>query len=291
MSGEMRGKTCLITGATSGVGKVTALVLAGQGAALIGVGRDSQKCADACTEIRSATGNTKVEFLIADLSVLSQVRRLASEIIDRYSRLDVLVNNAGAFFLRRKVNPEGIEMTWVLNQLNYFLLTNLLLDHIMASAPARIVNVASGAHYRGKIHFDDLNLERGYNGWKAYCQSKLANVLFTYHLAHLMEGTGVMVNSLTPGFVATRIGHNTGLAIKPIVQLVQKIGGISPEEGAETIIHLASSPEVEGKTGKFYIEKKPVKSSPISYNPVIAQRLWEVCERMADIKFGEKLFK
>ena len=120
MSGEMRGKTCLITGATSGVGVVSALVLAGQGAAVIGVGRDSQKCANACTEIRSATGNTNIEFLIADLSVLSQVRRLASEIIDRYSRLDVLVNNAGAFFLRRKVNPEGIEMTWALNQLNFF---------------------------------------------------------------------------------------------------------------------------------------------------------------------------
>lgn len=291
MFAEMSGKTCLITGATSGVGKVTALVLAGQGATVIGVGRDSQKCADACTEIRSTTGNTKVEFLIADLSVLSQVRRLASEIIDRYSHLDVLVNNAGAFFLRRQVNPEGIEMTWVLNQLNYFLLTNLLLDLMIASAPARIVNVASGSHYRGKIHFDDLNLERGYNGWKAYCQSKLANVLFSYHLAHLVEGSGVTVNSLTPGFVATRIGHNTGLAIKPIVQLVQKMMGMSPEEGAETIIHLASSPEVDGETGNFYIEKKSVKSSTISYNPFIAQRLWEVCERMADIKFGEKHFK
>ena len=291
MSAEMSGNTCLITGATSGVGKVSALVLAGQGAGVIGVGRDSQKCADTCTEIRSATGNTKVEFLIADLSVLSQVRRLASEIIDRYSHLDVLINNAGAFFLRRRVNPEGIEMTWALNQLNYFLLTNLLLDKIMASAPARIVNVASGAHYRGKIHFDDLNLERGYNGWKAYCQSKLANVLFTYHLALLMADSGVTVNSLTPGFVTTRIGHNTGLAIKPIVQLIQKMIGMSPEEGAQTIIYLASSPEVEGETGNFYIEKKSVKSSPISYNPAIAQRLWEVCEGMAGIKFREKPYK
>ena len=291
MSAEMSGKTCLITGATSGVGKVSALKLADQGAAVIGVGRDPQKCADACTEIRSITGNTNVEFLIADLSVLSQVRRLASEVNNRYSRLNVLINNAGAFFLRRRVNPEGIEITWVLNQLNYFLLTNLLLDQIVASAPARIVNVASGAHYRGKIHFDDLNFERGYNGWKAYCQSKLANVLFTYHLAHLIEGTGVTVNSLIPGFVATRIGHNSGLAIKPIVRLVQKIGGMSPEEGAKAIIYLASSPEVEGETGKFYIEKKSVKSSRISYNPVIAQRLWEVCERMADIKFSERLFK
>lgn len=291
MSDEMRGKICLITGATSGVGKVTALVLAGQGASVIGVGRDSRKCADARTEIRSATSNPKVEFLIADLSILSQIRRLASEIRDRYPRLDVLVNNAGAFFLRRRVNPEGIEMTWALNQLNYFLLTNLLLDHSLASAPARIVNVASGAHYRGKIHLDDLNLERGYNGWKAYCQSKLANVLFTYHLAHLMEGTGVTVNSLTPGFVATRIGHNTGLAIKPIVQLVQKIGGMSPEKGAETIIYLSSSPEVKGVTGKFYIEKKAVMSSPNSYDPETAQLLWEACERMTDIKFGENRFK
>lgn len=284
MSEDMSGKICVITGATSGVGKVTTQMLAGQGAAVIGVGRDSDRCAEAASEIRAATGNQEVNFLIADLSVLAQVRHLASEIKDRYSRLDVLVNSAGAFFLRRKLNPEGIEMTWALNQLNYFLLTNLLLDIVITNAQGRIVNVASGAHYRMKIHFNDVNLKRGYNGWKAYCQSKLANVLFTYHLAKLMDGTGVTVNSLTPGFVATRIGHNNGRAIKPFVQLVQKIGAMSPEEGAETIVYLASSPEVEGKTGNFYIEKKAVKSSPRSYDPAAAKRLWEVCELMTGYK-------
>jgi retinol dehydrogenase-12 len=283
---NMSGKVCLITGATSGVGKVTAQALAGMGGRVIGVGRDPKRCTEAGTEIRVTTGNQEVDFLIADLSVLAQVRRLAQEFKDRYSHLDVLVNNAGAFFLRRKITPEGFEKTWALNQLSYFLLTNLLIDDLEARAPARIVNVASGAHYGGRIHFDDLNLKRGYNGWKAYCQSKLANVLFTYQLARLLEGTGATVNSLSPGFVATRIGHNTGFLIKPIVQLVQKIGGISPREGAETIIYLSSSAEVEGITGKFFIEKEVVESSPSSNDPIIAQRLWEVCEQMTGIKFA-----
>jgi NAD(P)-dependent dehydrogenase (short-subunit alcohol dehydrogenase family) len=286
MPEDMRGKTCLITGASSGVGKATAQALAEKGAAVIGVGRNPERCAEVGAEIQAISGNHKVDFLIADLSVLAQVRRLASEIKDRYSRLDVLINNAGAFFLRRKVTPEGIEKTWALNQLSYFLLTNLLLDLVVASTPARIVNVASGSHYQGEIHFDDLNLSRGYSGWKAYSQSKLANVLFTYYLAQQLHSTGVSVNTLTPGFVATRIGHNSGLILKPFVQLFQKIGGMSPEEGAETIVYLSSSPEVEGVTGKYFNEKKAVKSSTSSYDPVTAKRLWEVCEQMTGIKFG-----
>jgi NAD(P)-dependent dehydrogenase (short-subunit alcohol dehydrogenase family) len=192
----------------------------------------------------------------------------------------VLINNAGAFFLRRKLSPQGIEMTWALNHLNYFLLTNLLLEQIMANAPARIVNVASGAHYRGKIYFDDLNLTKGYNGWKAYCQSKLANVLFTYELAERLENQSVTVNCLTPGFVATRIGHNTGLGLKNLVSLVQKLGGKTPGEGAETITYLASSLDVLGITGKFFIDRVAVKSSPISYDQETARRLWEVSELM-----------
>jgi NAD(P)-dependent dehydrogenase (short-subunit alcohol dehydrogenase family) len=171
-------------------------------------------------------------------------------------------------------------MTWALNHLNYFLLTNLLLEQIKASAPARIVNVASGAHYRGNIHFDDLNLEKGYNGWKAYSQSKLANVLFTYELVRRLDEHSVTVNSLTPGFVATRIGHNSGPILKNLVSLVQKLGGRTPEEGAETITYLASSPDILGITGKFFIDKKAVKSSPISYDQETAQRLWESSELM-----------
>lgn len=276
----MKGKVCLITGATSGVGKATASKLAEMGATVIGVGRDSFRCADASSDIRNSSANPSVEYLVADLSNQDQVRQLARDFKAMFKRLDVLINNAGAFFLRRKLSPQGIEMTWALNHLNYFLLTNLLLEQIKASAPARIVNVASGAHYRGNIHFDDLNLEKGYNGWKAYSQSKLANVLFTYELVRRLDDQSVTVNSLTPGFVATRIGHNTGPILKNLVSLVQKLGGQTPEEGAETITYLASSPDVPGITGKFFIDKKAVKSSPISYDQETAQRLWESSESM-----------
>lgn len=280
MAVKMKGKVCLITGATSGVGRATASELAEMGAAVIGVGRDSIKCTDVSSEIRNSSGNPNVEFLVADLSNQDQVRQLVRDFEARFDRLDVLINNAGAFFLRRKLSPQGIEMTWALNHLNYFLLTNLLLEQIKASPQARIVNVASGAHYRGKIHFNDLNLEKGYNGWKAYCQSKLANVLFTYELVRRLDDQGVTVNSLTPGFVATRIGHNTGPVLKYLVSLVQKLGGKNPEEGAETITYLASSSFVHGITGKFFIDKKAVNSSPISYDQETAQRLWEISELM-----------
>lgn len=280
MAEEMNGKICLITGASSGVGKATAHGLAELGATVIGVGRDKIRCGEASSEIRQVSGNPDVEFLVADLSDQDRVRQLVRDFKAMFKRLDVLINNAGAFFLWRKLSPQGIEMTWALNHLNYFLLTNLLLEQIIASAPARIVNVASGAHYRGKLHFDDFNLEKGYNGWKAYSQSKLANVLFTYELVRRLDDQGVTVNSLTPGFVATRIGHNTGPILKNLVSLVQKLGGQTPEEGAETITYLASSPDVPGITGKFFIDKKAVKSSPISYDQETAQRLWESSELM-----------
>jgi NAD(P)-dependent dehydrogenase (short-subunit alcohol dehydrogenase family) len=284
MDDAMGGKVCLITGATSGLGRVTARELATMGATVIGVGRDPTRCEKTCADIQDVSGNLDVEFLIADLSDLTMVRCIAEEFREKYSRLDVLINNAGAFFLRRTLNSAGMEMTWALNQLSYFLLTNLLLDQIIASAPARIVNVASGAHYVGKIRFDDLNLERGYNGWKAYSQSKLANVLFTYELARRLRGTGVTVNSLSPGFVATGIGHNTPLLVRYVWQTIQNMRGKSPEEGAETIVYLANSKEVEGVSGKFYVDKEAVKSSPISYDNQTSLRLWEICEQMTGLR-------
>lgn len=284
MSIDMNGKVCLITGATSGVGRVAAQELANMGAAVIGVGRDIKRSSDTCAEIRDITGNTNVEYLVADLSIQAQVRDLAREVSERHKRLDVMINNAGAFFLRRKVSAEGIEMTWALNHLNYFLLTNLLLNKILTSEYARIVNVASGAHYRGEIHFGNINLDKGYNGWKAYCQSKLANVLFTYELARRLGSTKVTVNALTPGFVATRIGHNTDRLLKYLVQLVQRMRGKTPQEGAETILYLASSPDVEGVTGKFFIENNAVKSSPISYDTECAHKLWDISTRMTEVQ-------
>ncbi len=280
MGEEMEGKICLITGATSGVGKAAANGLAALGFTVVGVGRDKYRCEQARSEIRQKSSNSNVEFFLADLSDLDQIRRLVKDFENKYSRLDVLINNAGAFFLRRKLSAQQIEMTWALNHLNYFLLTNLLLEQIISSAPARIVNVASGAHYQGVIHFEDLNLSKGYNGWKAYCQSKLANVLFTYELHRRIGDERIAVNALTPGFVATRIGHNTGPVLKYFVQLVQKMGGKTPEEGAETMIYLASAGEAGEISGKFFVDQKAVKSSAISYDKQTAQRLWEISDMM-----------
>lgn len=280
MNGKMQDKICLITGATSGVGKAAARGLSKMGATIVGVGRDQTRCTEAAAEIRQDSGNPRIEFMLADLSDQNQVRRLADELIASYSRLDVLVNNAGAFFLRRKVSVQGIEMTWALNHLSYFLLTNLLLEIILDSAPARIVNVASGVHYRGKIHFEDLNLSTGYNGWKAYSQSKLANVLFTYELVRRIPDPSIAINTLTPGMIATRIGLNTGPLLKHLVRLVQSTSGKTPEDGAEIILYLASAEESSTIRGKFFMEGKAVKSSPISYDQDIARRLWEVSESM-----------
>jgi NAD(P)-dependent dehydrogenase (short-subunit alcohol dehydrogenase family) len=283
LSTDMSGKVCLVTGATSGVGRATLAELAARGGTVIGVGRDSGRIDQTRREILDSTGNSNVEFILADLSVLGEIRNLAMEFNEKYSRLDVLINNAGAFFLRRRVSLDGFEMTWALNHLSYFLFTNLLLEQIRKSVPARIVNVASGAHYRGRIHFEDINLMKWYNGWKAYSQSKLANILFTYELDRRLKGDDITVNSLTPGFVATRIGHNSGRLIASIVQQIQMMGGITPQEGAQTMVYLATSPGVERVSGKFFREKNAVQSSPMSYDKEIARQVWEISEHMTDL--------
>jgi NAD(P)-dependent dehydrogenase (short-subunit alcohol dehydrogenase family) len=283
MDEKMQGKICLVTGATSGVGKATARALAQMGATVVGVGRDQTRCTETAEEIQQVSGNPKIEFLLADLSDQVKVRQLVDVFKSRYARLDVLINNAGAFFLRRKVSAQGIEMTWALNHLSYFLLTNLLLDQILDSAPARIVNVASGVHYRGKIHFDELNLSRGYNGWKAYSQSKLANILFTYELVRRIPDPSIAINTLTPGMIATRIGQNTGPIVKQLVRLVQSTSGKTPEDGAESIIYLASADEAGEFRGKFFREVQAVRSSETSYDENISRMLWEVSERMTGL--------
>jgi NAD(P)-dependent dehydrogenase (short-subunit alcohol dehydrogenase family) len=277
----MKGKVCLITGATAGIGEVTALELARLGATVVIASRSPQRCADTVARIREATGNPAVDFIAADLSSQAQVRRLAEEFQRRSPRLDVLVNNAGGFFMRRARTVDGLEMTWALDHLSYFLLTLLLLDTLQASAPSRIVNVASDAHQGGRIHFDDLQGERSYRGFRAYAQAKLANILFTYELARRLEGTGVTVNALHPGFVATRFAKNNSL----IVRLGASIAGLfalTPAQGARTSIYLASSPEVEGVTGQYFVKCKPARSSPASYDRETARRLWEVSLAMTD---------
>lgn len=278
----MQGKVCLVTGATAGIGQETAKGLAQRGATVIVVGRNEEKTRGVVETLRQETGNASVEPMLADLSVQAQIHRLAEEFKSRYTRLDVLVNNAGAVMMSRQESSDGIEMTFALNHLNYFLLTTLLLDVLQASAPSRVIVVSSSAHQGGKMNWDNLLLTRRYNAWAAYSQSKLANVLFTYELARRLEGTGVTVNALHPGFVASNfISTNNGSWTRFVRRLLH-MAAISVERGAETPIYLATSPEVEGVTGKYFVEKKAVRSTDASYDLEAQRRLWEVSEAMTE---------
>jgi NAD(P)-dependent dehydrogenase (short-subunit alcohol dehydrogenase family) len=278
----MRDRVCMVTGATSGIGLKTAEALAKLGATLVLVGRNPEKGASTVAHIQEETGNPSLEFLRADLSVLSQVRRLAREFADRYARLNVLLNNAGAFRMRRQLSADGIEMTFALNYLSPFLLTNLLLDTLKTSAPARIINVSSDMHQGAQINFQDLEGERRYSGMKAYGQSKLALVLFTYELARRLEGTQVTANALHPGFVATNIYAASGGIVKLVAPLIKGMA-MSPEKGAQTSIYLASSPEVVGVSGQYFIKEAPARSAPITYDRAVAQRLWEISLQMTGL--------
>lgn len=272
---SMQGKLCLVTGATSGIGLVTARALAARGAAVIITGRSLVKAQEMVSQIRSETGNETLQYLLADFSDLQQVWELAAAFKARYERLDVLVNNAGTYFNRRHIK-DGVEMTFLVNHLAPFLLTNLLLDVLKASAPARIVTVSSDAHKYDQMNFDDLSFERGYFGMRAYARSKLANILFTYELARRLQGTGVTANAVHPGQVATNIWRSNFGVIGPLLKWFIGLSALTPEEGADTVIYLASSPEVEGVTGKYFIRRQPAASSPLSYDEEVAVRLWKV---------------
>ncbi len=278
----MQTKTCLITGATSGIGLATALALAQMGATTILAGRSAERCQQAVARIKSETGNQDVDYLLADLSVQAQVRSLAAEFKSRYERLDVLVNNAAAIFFFRQVSADGIEMNFAVNHLAYFLLTNLLLETLKASAPARIVNVASNSHFGQHLDFDNLELRRGYNPGKAYGRSKLANLYFTYELARRLIGTGVTVNAMHPGFVRTNMAANNGWLVRLFLPLVH-LNSLTPEEGARTAVYLASSPDVETVNGKYFVREREVASDPVSYDESAAKRLWEISEKMTKL--------
>ncbi|HWG45798.1 MAG TPA: SDR family oxidoreductase [Gemmataceae bacterium] len=273
----MQGKTVLITGATDGIGLVATRELARLGATVVAVGRNADKTAAVVERIRLETGNPRVEGMLADLSSQRDIHRLVQQFRERHDRLHVLLNNAGALFHPRRESVDGIEMTFALNHLGYFLLTNLLLDVLKASAPARIINVSSAAHRRAKLNFDDLQYRRRYRGMGVYSASKLANLLFTYELARRLQGTGVTVNALHPGLVATRFAVGSSWVGRVLRGLIWCFG-ISPEQGARTLIYLASSPEVEGVTGKYFQNEKMVESSPASRNEDAARRLWDISE-------------
>jgi NAD(P)-dependent dehydrogenase (short-subunit alcohol dehydrogenase family) len=282
MESTTAGKVCLITGATSGIGLVTARELAQQGFQVVLVGRNPDRCAAAAAQIQKQTTAGQVEVLQADLSSQQQIRDLAEQFKKRHARLDVLINNAGGLWMRRQLSVDGVEMTFAVNHLAYFLLTHLLLDTLRASALARIINVASDAHQRAALDFDNLQGERSYGGWRAYCRSKLANLLFTYELDRRIRGTGLTVNAVHPGWVATGFAGNNGWRGWVLQQAARRFA-LTPEEGARTLIYLAASPDVAGVSGRYFVREQAVASSPASYDEAAARRLWEVSATLTHV--------
>jgi NAD(P)-dependent dehydrogenase (short-subunit alcohol dehydrogenase family) len=278
-------KTILITGATAGIGKETARGIAKTGANIVIVGRSKEKTAAVAEELKRSTNNEKIEFLVADLSLMSEIRRCADEFKSKYDRLDILVNNAGAIFDKRETTADGLEKTFALNHISYFLLTNLLLDLIKQSQPARIVSVSSAAHNFGKLDFDNLQSEKSFGALATYSNSKLMNVLFTYELARRLKETKITANCLHPGGVASNFGDNMGGFFSYIVWFFKNTFAISSEKGAETSVFLATSPEVENVTGKYFDNKKAKDSSKISYDESLQKRLWEKSEEIVGQKF------
>ena len=284
----MRGSTVLVTGGTGGIGRATATGLAGLGARVAIVGRDRGRAEAAAASIRDEVAGAEVDALVADLSAQSEVRRLADEVLATYPRLDVLVNNVGGFWSKRHVTVDGLEHTFALNHLAPFLLTQLLAERLVASAPARVVTLSSDAQRLGRIDFDDLQGERKWSGQRAYNQSKLANILFTHELARRLRGTGVTANAVHPGVVRSGFGAEEPgriqRVITPFMGLLK-----SPEQGARTPIQLASSPEVEGITGRYFANGKPRRSSKRSYDDADARRLWDVSAELVGVDGSGRL--
>ena len=284
----MRGRICLVTGATGGIGWMTARALARDGARVILVGRNQDKGETRVAALRSGTGNDAVEFERADLAAQGEIRALAGRLAARLPRLDVLVNNVGAWFHRRIEGPDGIEMTWALNHLGYFLLTGLVLDLLGEAGGGRIVNVASRAHLGPQVNFEDPEGSERYAGWRAYQQSKLANILFTYRLAERLGAESrVTANCLHPGFVASRFGHNNRGLPRLVAILSQRLFAISEEKGAATSHYLAADEAVAGVSGRYFVKCRAVESSPASRDREAQARLWRMSEEMTGFRYPD----
>jgi NAD(P)-dependent dehydrogenase (short-subunit alcohol dehydrogenase family) len=274
----MQGKTVIITGATSGIGEVAAVRLAEQGARIVFTARDKVRADETLGKLKKANPNADHAVHMADLSRLAEMKRVGAELA-REPQIDVLVNNAGALFNKRQETEDGLELTFALNHMAYFVVTNLLLGKLKSGA--RIVTVASNAHRGAKLNFEDLQSRRNYVGFPVYSKSKLCNILFNRELARRISGSGVTANALHPGFVATRFGDNSGGLMRTVLKVAKPIGAISPEEGARTIITLASSPQVAGVSGEYFYESKPTTPTAEARNDEDARRLWAVSEQIA----------
>lgn len=284
----LTGKTILITGATSGIGKEAAVTLARDGATVVIVGRDAHKTEATLAEIRRRAASEEVTSMLCDFALQASIRRLAATFLERHPRLDVLVNDAGGVHARRELTADGIEATFAVNHLGYFLLTCLLLERITASAPARIVNVASRAHYDGTLDFDDLGFEHGWSVLRAYSRSKLANVMFTRALARRLEGTQVTVNAVHPGVVATHIwDHGAPPWIKPVFDVamvpVKRFFMLDAEEGARVVVRLAASPDVAGQSGLYFNRDKVSEPSALARDDALGERLWRESGRLVGL--------
>jgi len=279
----MQGKVCVITGATSGIGLIAAERLAAEGARVVLVGRDKARGEAALARIGARVPGARLAIHYADLSLLAEMERAAAAIAAAEPRVDVLINNAGAMFTRRGVTADGLERTFALNHMAYFVLSNRLRERLSAAAPARIVSVASEAHRGNTLDFADLQSERNYRGFTVYGRSKLANILFTRELARRLAGTGVTANCLHPGFVATRFGDNNGGLVRLGIGIAKNFFAIAPEKGAETIVYLARSPEVAGSTGGYFAKSRPATPSMAAQDDAAAKRLWEESAKLAKL--------
>jgi retinol dehydrogenase 12 len=278
--GLMQGKVVVITGATSGIGQVAAEQLARMGARIVQVARDKTRGETAMARLRQCGPGIEHAIHYADLSVLAEMKRVASEIAQREPRIDVLINNAGALINSRHTTPDGLERTFALNHLSYFVLTHLLRGRLLASAPARVVNTSSDAHRGNRLDFDDLQSARNYKGFRVYGCSKLSNILFTRELARRLSGTGVTANAFHPGFVSTRFGDESGGWLSYGIRF-GKLFALSPEKGAETLVYLASSPEVPQISGRYFYKCRPASPTREAQDDAGAERLWAESARLA----------
>jgi NAD(P)-dependent dehydrogenase (short-subunit alcohol dehydrogenase family) len=277
----MTPKTIVITGGTSGIGEVAAVELARQGARIVLIARDSARAEATLAKLRKAGAGVAHAAHLAELSRLSEMKRIAGVIATAETEIDVLINNAGALFNTRQVTEDDLEMTFATNHMAYFVVTNLLLPNLKSGA--RIVSTASDAHKGARLDFDDLQAEKRYSGFSVYGRSKLCNILFNRELARRIEGSGVTANCLHPGFVATRFGDQSGGLLSVAVKIAKPIGAISPEEGAKTIVYLASSPDVAGKGGGYYYKNKLATPTKEAQNDADAKRLWDISVRLSGV--------